>query len=84
MNDLKLQIIQAKLQEAIFKVRTAEFMATQEGARIRPCHMYPVKIYHNEITWVCESAHSTAAVGCGDSPNEAMIAFDYMWMGIKP
>jgi len=50
-------------------------------SRIRPCHMYPCKIYHNDIHWVCEYAGTEDAVGVGDNPSAAMLAFDLMWFG---
>ena len=77
---------EALLQNAILlkcqaETQEAQMKAAMEGLRLRPCHMYPCKVYHNDVTWVCEHAYCPDAVGCGDSPHEAQVAFDKVWMG---
>ena len=78
---LKLQILQSQSEEAKSQADQALFEATRATFAIRPSHIYPVKVYHNDVTWVCESSWSEHAVGCGDSPSAAMQAFDAMWRG---
>lgn len=77
----KAEIMQARLLEAQANAQAAQFVATQEGHRLRPCLMYPCKLYHNDVTWICEFVHCSDAVGCGDSPAAAQLAFDMMWLG---
>ena len=78
---LKLRILQAKAERSESKANQALLEATRATFAVRPSHIYPVKVYHNDVTWVCESSWSEHAVGCGDSPHAAMQAFDDMWIG---
>lgn len=65
------------------KAETAQLVYLQQTYKLRPSHIYPCKIYHNNVTWVCEFTGTKDAVGCGDSPSDAMVAFDNMWLGIQ-
>ena len=81
--EIELMKAQVELQILQSKAESAKFQAIYEMYRLRPCHVYPVRVYHNDVTWVCESTSCENAVGCGDSPKEAQQAFDDMWMGFK-
>jgi hypothetical protein len=70
-----------KNQEMQIKLKLVEAKWIVEMNRLRPCHMYPILLTHDGLQWVCKSAVSEDAVGCGDSPSTAMLAFDTMWMG---
>lgn len=78
---LKLKKLELEVQKAQSEAETARFEALHAMFRLRPCHLYAVRIYHNDVTWVCEAVSCGDAVGCGDSPKAAQIAFDNMWMG---
>lgn len=77
------RIEEAKVRKAENEADEAFMKYVQVAAKVRPCHSYPVKVYHNDVTWVCEAQFSSDAVGHGDTPSAAMIAFDNMWLGLK-
>ena len=83
VEECQYEMAQYKLAREKFKAASAQMEFVQAMARVRPSHLYPVKIYHNQVTWVCEYTGDENAVGCGDSPNEAMIAFDNTWLGLN-
>jgi len=80
-HDLELLKKQAELVEAQANAQSAQYVCLQEGMRLRPSLMYPCKIFHNDVTWVCQYAYDENAVGCGDTPSAAQAAFDAMWLG---
>jgi hypothetical protein len=73
---LKNQLLQAKL-----KAEEAKWLV--EMNKLRPCHLYPLTISHDGLQWVCKSTLCEEAVGCGDCPSAAMLAFDTMWLGTQ-
>ena len=75
------QIDGVLLEKAQIEMNTASLEYILAGNRLRPCHCYPIKIKHDGIRWQCESAIADGAIGYGDSPGEAMTAFDKMWVG---
>ncbi len=78
---LERLLLEAQVAKAQAEATRAQNMQTLEGMRIFPSNIHPVRIYHNQVTWVCEYAGCADATGCGDSPFEACLAFDKMWMG---
>ena len=81
MQDLERQLLEAQVEKARAEADSALSIRTLEGMRIFPSNIHPVRIYHNQVTWVCEYVGCADATGCGDSPFEACLAFDKMWMG---
>lgn len=69
-------------KRAKYEAQTAYYEHLLVGSRLRPCHYYPVTIEHDGIRWTCTYLGSDAAVGYGESPQEAMNAFDKMWQGV--
>ena len=79
--DVELQRQILKNQKMQLQLKTAEAKWIVEMNKLRPCHLYPITISHDGLQWVCKSGVCDEAVGCGDSPSAAMLAFDSMWCG---
>jgi hypothetical protein len=65
------------------EVNTAQMEYLILACRVRPCHSYPVRVRHDGLRWLCQSTTAEEAIGYGDSPAAAMIAFDNMWLGLN-
>ena len=79
--DVELQRQILKNQKMQLEVKAAEAKWIVEMNKLRPCHLYPINISHDGLQWVCKSGVCEEAVGCGDSPSAAMLAYDAMWCG---
>jgi hypothetical protein len=77
--DVQLQILKNQEMQAQLKLAEAKWIV--EMNKLRPCHMYPINLTHDGLQWVCTSGICEDAVGCGESPSAAMVAFDAMWLG---
>lgn len=76
---------QIKQQQLIVAQREAAASAHNEvvsGSRLRPSHYCPISIEYDDIRWSCKHINCVEAVAYGNSPEEAMMNFDKMWLGI--
>lgn len=79
------------LTEAKIKAETAELQKRLVMQQFRPCKLYPIRIYHDGLRWVCEyisvqqpfrEYEGTDVVAYGMSPEEALQNFDRQWVGV--
>ena len=86
MEDISLQIKQAKLAKAQADAEAAVMKLRLIQLRFRPSLNLPVRVYLEGGHWVCTLETSEEMLECpiayGDSPHQACMNFDHLWMGV--
>ena len=86
MDDISLQIKQAKLAKAQAEAEAATLKLRLIQLGFRPSLNLPVRVYREGGHWVCVLETSEEMTECpvayGDSPHQACINFDHLWLGL--
>ena len=86
MDNIKTQIRQQRLLKAQLEAQAAQLKLNLLTLRFRPSLNLPVRIYREGGHWTCVMETSEDMLECcvayGDSPNQAAVNFDYLWLGL--
>jgi len=87
LSDKELEKVKLGLQIKIEQtnLEVSQYALHRVKMSLRPSMYFPVTISWDDVRseWKCQHALIDEAVGFGKSPNDAMVDFDYVWLGIK-
>jgi hypothetical protein len=82
---LEFLTAQEQLKEAQVRLKLSELEVARINGSLRPSRIYPINLTNDGVQWVVRLSASSDPrndlVGTGDSPEKAMLSFDYQWFG---
>jgi hypothetical protein len=77
--------VSLEIETAKVNLENAQYALMRTKTAMRPSMYFPVNLEWDDVRseWKCQHSLIEEAVGWGKSPNDAMVAFDYVWLGLK-
>lgn len=81
LENINLAKARSEAKEAGYNAMAAQYKALLIGQQLRPSFSIAVDISHDGLRWKCQAVTVPDAVSFGDTPAEALSAFDLVWNG---